>query len=94
MIRSRMSFGGEGYGVCETCAETNCNCIGTRETLRIVTNERDESIHAIRCMHDLLFPGQDFYSWQKVWQQMARMVLEMPDEATVDEIRLALTLRN
>jgi hypothetical protein len=47
------------------------------------------SIH--RAYNDLT--GTTFYSWQRDYQILARHYLGMPEDASVEDIRLALSLR-
>lgn len=62
------------------------------DTLRRYEKRMNEAEAALREINDLLNPGKPFYSWQRVWQDVARLTMNMPD-ATVDEIRIARAFR-
>ena len=63
------------------------------DTVRRYKKRMEESENALREIHDLLNPGKPFCSWQRVWQDVARLTMNMPD-ATVDEIRIARAFRD
>lgn len=54
---------------------------------------RSELDSCMRAWHDLINQGEDFYSWQRDWQDGARQFLNLGQDASVDDIRLALLLR-
>ena len=37
--------------------------------------------------------GGEPYSWQRGWQVLARLWLDMPDDSTIEDLRLAMALR-
>jgi len=61
------------------------------ERCREVTEEKE----AMRiAWHGLINQGKDFYSWQRDWQDAARLVLGLGEDASVEDINSALLLRN
>lgn len=54
----------------------------------------DEHEAIVSAYHRLLNPNEPFYSWQRDWQDTARTVLKLPNDASVEDINAALLLRD
>lgn len=64
------------------------------EELERALDARQRQIDAIQsAYHGLVSPGEEFYSWQRDWQNAARALLDLGPDATVEDINLALLLR-
>lgn len=65
------------------------------EQLEYATSKANSQIEAMQtAYHGLFNPGKDFYSWQRDWQDACRLTLGLSDDATVEDINLALLLRD
>lgn len=58
-------------------------------------NQPQSQVEAMQdAYHSLLNPGKPFYSWQRDWQDACRLILGLGEDATVEDINLALLLRD
>lgn len=53
---------------------TGENIGGLKESLRITTKISGERERALLKLHELLTPGEDWYSWQRVYQNTERVL--------------------
>lgn len=69
-------------------------CESISEQLRKEGKEAQAQIKAMEAAYHDLNPSPDsFYSWQRDYQDLARHVLELPDDASVETIATALLMR-
>ncbi len=65
---------------------TGENVVGLRESLRVTVKLSQERENALLKIHELLTPGEPWYSWQRVFQSAQRLL----DVKKIQAVRAAL----
>ena len=80
--------------IADIVAEKDAEIEKLKSHIELLKKQDSERESIVNAYHHLLNPSSDFYSWQRDWQDAARIVLGLPADATVVDINLALLLRD